>query len=264
MVGSAGFSPMANPGLQLLFPYPVSLSTHCSAFQNSKYQGQEQCKQGVHLSGILLSPKPQSSNSLLSCEFSDAFQNWLISTRFSSLPLPEAQGQGHFLNYCFCISKRTSQVSPKREHQKIMWQNRAFSRNSFLNAIYHLKIKRFRKLTNLLIDWTDGQFLPQLIVLDQAKGNQYSRHCHLHILSRLTILHRSDFQLPASTSLAPGPICPCAVQAQKYLGICTFLAAAFNNRLVKILQLPYMLALDANSDTCILRWLSEFPSMSKL
>lgn len=155
-------------------------------------------------------------------------------------------------------------ITKKRTSENHVTGSWAFSRNSFLNAIYHLKIKRFRKLTNLLINWTDGQFLPQLIVLDQAKGNQYSRHCHLHILSSLTILHSPDFQLPASTSLAPGPICPCAVQAQKYLGICTFLAAAFNNRLVKILQLPYTLALDANSDTCILRWLSEFPSVSKL
>lgn len=59
------------------------------------------------------------------------------------------------------------------------------------------------------------------------------------------------------------PICPCAVQAQKYMRICTFLEAAFNKRLVKIPQsslicLPWMLTLD----TYILRWFSEFPSGS--
>lgn len=112
LVSSAGFSPTANPGLQLLFPYPVNLSIHCSAFQilfhntaNTRYKSSP--SKVFTSPRFYYLPKLYPVINLLSCEFSDTFQHGLISARFSSPPLPEAQGQGHFLNYCFYIPKWT-------------------------------------------------------------------------------------------------------------------------------------------------------------
>ena len=117
-----------------------------------------------------------------------------------------------------------------------------FSENSFRSAICHLK--GFRKLTNQLINGANGQFIPQLILLDQAMGNHYSRHCHLHIVPSLTILHRSDFQLPASASLAPGTNLPIYRADPKVYGNMYLPSGSLQQRWGKISQLPSMLALE--------------------